>query len=60
VRSCSWTASAQPFRVREDLLVEVKHDRLLVRPGTLQVEVFPREIRHLSDALNGRIACIQT
>ena len=37
------------IRVREDLAVEVKRDRLLIRRG--QVEVFPGEIRYLVNAL---------
>ena len=39
------------IRVREDLAVEVKRDRLLVRRGDAEVEVFPGEIRHLVNAL---------
>ena len=33
--------------VRDDLAVEVKRDRLLVRRGKARVEVLPSEIRHL-------------
>jgi hypothetical protein len=50
-RSCGWTTSAQPLRVREYLAVEVKRDRLLTQLGKAEVEVFPGEIRHLVDAL---------
>ena len=39
------------IRVREDLAVEVKRDRLLVQRGKAEVEVFPGEIRHLVHAL---------
>ena len=39
------------IRVRDDLAVEVKRDRLLVRRGETEVEVFPGEIRHLVNAL---------
>jgi hypothetical protein len=39
------------IRVREDLAVEAKRDRLVVRRGEMQVEVFPGEIRHLVNAL---------
>ena len=39
------------IRVREDLAVEVKSDRLLVRRGEAELEVFPGEIRHLVNAL---------
>jgi len=39
------------IRVRDELAVEVKRDRLLVRRGKAEVEVFPGEIRHLVNAL---------
>ena len=39
------------IRVRENLAVEVKRDRLVVRRGKAEVEVFPGEIRHLVNAL---------
>jgi hypothetical protein len=39
------------IRVREDLAVEVKSDRLLVRRGEAEVEVFPGEIRYVVNAL---------
>jgi len=39
------------IRVREDLAVEVKRDRLLVRRGQAEVEVYPHEVRHLVNAL---------
>ena len=39
------------IRVRDDLAVEVKHDRLLIQRGMARVEVFPGEIRHLVNAL---------
>jgi hypothetical protein len=39
------------IRVREDLAVEVKSDRLLVRRGEAAVEVFPGDIRRLVNAL---------
>jgi hypothetical protein len=39
------------IRVREDLAVEVKRDRLLVRRDGAEVEVSPGEIRHLVNAL---------
>ena len=39
------------IRVRDDLAVEVKSDRLVVRRGKAEVEVFPSEIRHLVNAL---------
>jgi hypothetical protein len=38
------------MRVREDLAVEVRHDRLLIQRGKAEVEVFPGEIRHLVNA----------
>ena len=37
--------------MRDDLAVEVKRDRLVVRRGQAKVEVFPGEIRHLVNAL---------
>ncbi|HSR29056.1 MAG TPA: hypothetical protein VLY63_00725 [Anaerolineae bacterium] len=37
--------------MREDLAVEVKRDRLLVRRGRVEMEVLPGEIRHLVNAL---------
>jgi hypothetical protein len=39
------------IRVRGDLAVEVKRDRLVVRRDEANVEVFPDEIRHLVNAL---------
>ena len=42
------------IRVREDLAVEVKRDRLLIQRGKAEVEVFPGEIRHLVNALARR------
>jgi hypothetical protein len=39
------------IRVREDLAVEVKRDRLSIQRGRAEVEVFPGEIRHLVNAL---------
>ena len=39
------------IRVRDDLTVEVKRDRLLVQRGQAVVEVLPGEIRHLVNAL---------
>ena len=38
------------IRVREDLAVEVKRDRLLIQRGKAVVEAFPGEIRHLVNA----------
>ena len=38
-------------RVRDDLAVEIKRDRLLIQRGKAEVEVFPGEIRHLVNAL---------
>ena len=38
------------IRVREDLAIEVKRDRLLIQRGRAEVEVFPGEIRHLVNA----------
>ena len=43
--------SERVIRVREDLAVEVKRDRLLIQRGKAEVEVFPGEIRHLANAL---------
>lgn len=37
--------------VRDALAVEVKRDRLLVRRGHGEVEVYPREARHLVNTL---------
>ena len=37
--------------MRDDLAVEVKRDRLLVRRGKAEVKVFPGEIRHMVNAL---------
>ena len=37
--------------MREDLAVQVKHDRLSVQRGKADVEVFSGEIRHLLSAL---------
>ena len=39
------------IRIREDLAVEVKRDRLLIQRGKAEVEVFPDEIRHLVNVL---------
>lgn len=39
------------IRVRDDLAVEVKRDRLVVKRGHAEVEVFPHEVRHLVSAL---------
>ena len=39
------------IRVRDDLAVEVKRNRLLIRRGNAAVEVLPGEIRHLVNAL---------
>jgi hypothetical protein len=39
------------IRVRDDLAVEVKRDRLLVRRGRAEVDVFPGGIRHPLSAL---------
>ena len=39
------------IRVREDLVVQIKRDRLLIQRGEAEVEVFPSEIRHLVNAL---------
>jgi hypothetical protein len=39
------------IRVREDLAIEVQHDRLLIQRGKAGVVVFPDEIRHLANAL---------
>ena len=39
------------IRVRDDLAVEVKRDRLLIQRGKAEVEVLPGEIRHLVNAL---------
>jgi hypothetical protein len=39
------------IRVREDSVVKVKRDRLLIQRGEAEVEVFPGEIRHLVNAL---------
>lgn len=36
--------------MREDVAVEVKRDRLLLRRGEAEVEIFPGEIRHLVNA----------
>jgi hypothetical protein len=38
------------IRVRENLAVEVKRDRLVIQRGNSEVEVFPNEIRHLANA----------
>ena len=43
--------SAGVIRVREGLASTAKRDRLLVRRGGAEVEVFPSEIRHLVNAL---------
>ena len=42
--------SEEVIRARENLAVEVKRDRLLVRRGDAGVEVFPGAIRHLVSA----------
>jgi hypothetical protein len=39
------------IRVKDDLTVEVKRDRLLIQRGRAEVEVLPGEIRHLVNAL---------
>ena len=39
------------IRVRDDLAVEVRHDRLVIKRGKASVEVLPGEIRHLVNAL---------
>jgi hypothetical protein len=39
------------IRVRDDLAVQVRRDRLLIRRGHSEVEVFAGEIRHLVNAL---------
>jgi 3-deoxy-D-arabino-heptulosonate 7-phosphate (DAHP) synthase class II len=39
------------IRVRDDLAVEAKRDRLLVQRGDVEAEVFAGEIRHLVAAL---------
>ena len=39
------------IHVREDLVVDVKRDRVVVRRGEAEVEVLPHEIRHLVNAL---------
>ena len=39
------------IRVREDLAVEVRRDRLLIQRGKTEVEVLSGEIRHLVNAL---------
>jgi hypothetical protein len=39
------------IRVRGDLAVEIKRDRLLIQRGKSGVEVCPNEIRHLVNAL---------
>ena len=46
---CARTADA--IRLAGGLTVEVQEDRLLVRRGSAVVEVLPREVRHLVDAL---------
>jgi hypothetical protein len=38
-------------RVKEDLGVWIKRDRLLIRRGTAEVEAFPAKARHLVKAL---------
>ena len=43
--------SERVIRVRDDLAVEVKRDRLLIGRGSSEVEVFAGEIRHLVNAL---------
>jgi hypothetical protein len=54
---CALDAPSMPpssrgvIRVREDLAVEVKGDRLLMRRGNAEVEVFPGEIRRFVNAL---------
>jgi hypothetical protein len=35
------------IRVRQDLAIEIKRDRLVVQRGETEVEVFPGEIWHL-------------
>ena len=40
------------IRVRDDLAVEAKRDRLLVQRGSVEVEVFAGEIRHQAQ-MNG-------
>ena len=39
------------IRVKDDLAVEVKRDRLLIQRGSVEAEVFPQEIRHLVNTL---------
>ena len=39
------------FRVKEELGVWIKCDRLLIQRGTAEVEVFPAKVRHLVKAL---------
>ena len=48
-RDCALTEGV--IRVREDLAVEAKRDRLLIQRGKAEVDVFPGEIRHLVNAL---------
>jgi hypothetical protein len=52
-RAVPWStpSSRGVIRVREDLAVEVKRDRLVVQRGEAEVEVLPGEIRHLVNAL---------
>ena len=39
------------IRVRDDLAVEVKRDRLWIQRGKAELEVLPGESRHLVNAL---------
>jgi uncharacterized protein (UPF0261 family) len=44
------------IRVRDDLAVEIKRHRLLIRHGKAEAEVFPSEIRHQVNALAEAVA----
>jgi hypothetical protein len=48
---CVWEADA--IRLADGLTLEIEKDRLLVRRGDDVVEVLPREVRHVVDALVG-------
>jgi hypothetical protein len=40
------------IRVRDDLAIEDKRDRLVIQHGEAEVVAFPEEIRHLVNALS--------
>ena len=51
-KACLDTSDA--IRVTDDLVVVVEGERLLIRRGSSTVTVFPREVRHLVEALVDR------